>query len=75
MSFFDERAALRSAPSFSAEGEKIDVRSARGVFRHVHAAPKNRFDFIRGVRAANSARLISIVKRAQFPEPLGIAFS
>ena len=36
--------------------------SAQSIFRDVHAAAKNELDLIRGLRAANSARLLGNLK-------------
>ena len=39
--------------------------SAQSIFRDVHAAAENRSDFLRGVRAANSARLFDCLAKSQ----------
>jgi len=44
--------------------------SAQSIFRDVHAAAKNELNSIRGLRAANSARLFDKLKAA----PDGAAF-
>ena len=56
-SHFFERASLRSAPRLSAVSGQFDARFVQSVFVRRTRRRKKRFHFIRGVRAANSARL------------------
>ena len=56
----------------SAEASSAGPRPAQSIFRDVHAAAKNGLNLIRGLRAANSARLfLQSVKR---PPAAGAGF-
>ena len=61
--FFDKRDFAPTRASVCASAHEHTL-SAQSIFRDVHAAAKNESDLIRGLRAANSARLFQSERKA-----------
>ena len=62
--FWTKEISLRTARPNGLLSPFGHTLSAQSIFRDVHAAAKNELDLIRGLRAANSARLLGNPKKS-----------